>query len=337
MKDETKNAGRRIGLSFLRVTACLMVFTVHFGQRMSVSGKLRDISDCGKWGVQLFFVLSGFLACISWFSSYDCDKPFSGSIKTYYKKRLIRIMPLYYFCIIYYYFTETFIWGSIPPDKYGLYWVRYIIPLNGVIPEESYFWSNLGITWTIPVFLLFYLLFPFFVKWFNSIKRSVILYIISMVIAYCINHFMNGFLSSFAYLNAFILGICAYYATKSKSSRLFVLLASFIVLCSLFRFIDKEYGISAVFALIVYSFNYIQCENHKIQKVFFILDEHSYTVYLIHGIVFCGIIDKVNVGRPFTAIIAIFGTTVLSFIVHKFYEKPIVNALNSIRLKKTAK
>ena len=56
---------QKIGLSILRVIACLAVFIVHLGQRVSLHGIIREVTDTGAYGVQMFFVLSGFLACFS--------------------------------------------------------------------------------------------------------------------------------------------------------------------------------------------------------------------------------------------------------------------------------
>ena len=58
-----KNKNR--GIQVLRVLAALGVFAVHFGQRMELSGILRNITDFGRYGVHLFFIISGYLSCLS--------------------------------------------------------------------------------------------------------------------------------------------------------------------------------------------------------------------------------------------------------------------------------
>ncbi len=64
-----------------------------------------------------------------------------------------------------------------------------------------------------------------------------------------------------------------------------------------------------------------------LKKVIKYFDERSYTLYLCHGIIFCGIIDKFSMHILAKFIIAVIGTVVLTLIVHKYYEKPIQNIL----------
>ena len=75
-----------------------MVFIVHFGQRIELTGTIRNLTDFGAFGVQLFFIISGYLACSSL-----CNR--TVNIKKYYLKRLIRIAPLYYF-VVFWFFSD---------------------------------------------------------------------------------------------------------------------------------------------------------------------------------------------------------------------------------------
>jgi len=49
------NKERNIFIQIIRIIACLLVFVVHFGQRMEFNGIVRVFTDFGKYGVQLFF------------------------------------------------------------------------------------------------------------------------------------------------------------------------------------------------------------------------------------------------------------------------------------------
>ena len=109
---KTKEKDDRIVL--FRVLACLSVFFVHLGQRVNWEGIVRTFSDYGQYGVQLFFVVSGYLAYLS--------LSYAKSNLEYWYKRLLRICPLYYFVILYFFMTETFIFR----DETGLGWSRYI-------------------------------------------------------------------------------------------------------------------------------------------------------------------------------------------------------------------
>ena len=143
---------RKIGISLLRIIACLGVFTVHFGQRLSLTGTLKQLTSYGGYGVSLFFALSGYLACLTWYNRSFHEMRFLKKTGKYYIKRIVRLLPLYYLCILFFFVTETFVWKSIPKDNLKLYWIRYIIPINGLVPSDNDFWRHLGYTRTISIF-----------------------------------------------------------------------------------------------------------------------------------------------------------------------------------------
>lgn len=56
------------GIQFLRILACVGVFICHFGQRLHLerwSINLYNFTQLGRYGVELFFVISGYLVCFS--------------------------------------------------------------------------------------------------------------------------------------------------------------------------------------------------------------------------------------------------------------------------------
>ena len=56
---------RDYSLDILRVLSCIMVFGVHLGQHIVIPGALGDFFSKGSTGVGFFFILSGYLACMS--------------------------------------------------------------------------------------------------------------------------------------------------------------------------------------------------------------------------------------------------------------------------------
>ncbi len=61
-QDEKK---RLFSIQILRCLACLMVFMVHWGQRVKLTGIPRKLTDIGAYGPALFFLISGYLAAKS--------------------------------------------------------------------------------------------------------------------------------------------------------------------------------------------------------------------------------------------------------------------------------
>ena len=88
--------------------------------------------------------------------------------------------------------------------------------------------------------------------------------------------------------------------------------------------------VSSLFAVMIMLSDSYSINNRYLLRVFDVLDEHSYTLYLVHGIVFCGIIDKFEVGLVLRVLIAVVGTAFLTWIVHKLYEKPVQSLLRKV-------
>lgn len=80
---------KKINFDILRCLAMCMVLVIHIGMQVPFpEGYNFSWIYVGGKGVQLFFVLSGYLIC----SSVSRTK----SIKYFYKKRIVRILPGYY-------------------------------------------------------------------------------------------------------------------------------------------------------------------------------------------------------------------------------------------------
>lgn len=317
---------RNQAIQILRVVACIMVFFVHFGQRLSITGTIGSLFDFGKYGVQLFFLISGFLAA----KTFKENK--KVNIKEYYIKRAITLLPLYYFVILIYFILENICnnyMDTIPIDNTGLYWFRYIFLLNGFINSDTYFWSNLGITWTIPIFAFFYLMAPFILKKVKNFSSSIVCYISIFGVSRVLNYIYEC--NIFTYIHYLFLGVLLYYSIKEKKEVITSLV--FLVLCLVAGiFLKIEWLYVFVFCSIILLLSKVKFKLPKfLEKIINVLDKYSYTLYLGHGVIFCGILDKLILfGTSWIIIllIAIFGTCLFTFIVGKYIEKPMQRILS---------
>ncbi len=330
----TERKEKDVSIQILRVAACLMVFFVHFGQRIHATGSIRSLFDFGAYGVQLFFLISGYLCCLSFFKKDKIDT------KEYYIKRAIAILPLYFLVIIYYFISENilnYFFNIIPSDKAGLGWFRYIFLLNGFVNSDTYFWSNLGITWTIPIFAFFYLVAPWIMKRVTSTKSATITWGTIFVITHIINLFYSCTIIEnihFFFLG-FIIYTCVYEKNFKKPS--VILLTSSLV----FLILNKlSLAYAFIFSTIALNFIGYSKKLHlsdKFLTAINLLDKYSYTFYLIHGIVFCSLLDrliKLGTSQLIIALIALIVSPILTFIVGKFIEQPIQTFLRKKLLKK---
>lgn len=148
-------------IQILRVLACLGVFVTHLAQRMGITGFWGRAANFGASGVYLFFLISAFLAC----GSAGC-RPGAGrkGVISYYIRRAFRILPLYYAVILYNFLLHTLLLHNTTPDPAGLGWLRYLFMTNAFFPAPDNFWGNLSGTWTISLFVCFYLTAPLLVR-----------------------------------------------------------------------------------------------------------------------------------------------------------------------------
>ncbi len=327
----TPQQNKLFGISLLRVIAMIGVFLVHFGQRIGLTGYLRNITDFGMYGVQLFFVISGFLMLKS---LDNCDT--KKDLLIFYIKKLIRLLVLYYLIVLWYYISETFIFKSVPQDKYHLGWARYIFLLNGIVPADCYLWSNVGITWTIPIFFMAYLLTPLLYKLLkinNTLKLSLLLVLCVFVYFIKAKYFSEWF-SFFNHYYVFVGGMLAYKAIEENKTK-FIIFISIALSCFLLA-INMFFSTTVTLLCIILTISTfdINLKIPFIQKTVKTLDTYSYTLYLGHGIIFCSILDKFSFNPYIKIIIAIFGTIALTFILYNCYEKPVTKFLNKKILKK---
>lgn len=143
-------------LDGLRAVAVLMVMAFHF-----------RLFEFGWAGVQMFFVLSGFL--ITSILLKDKQKPFSQYLKVFYWRRSLRIFPLFYAYLIiiaigYLLFKE--------PENFS-FLSKYLFTYTYNFSRLSSDWSHSPLfthLWSLSVEEQFYLFWPFIIYFF-SIKQ----------------------------------------------------------------------------------------------------------------------------------------------------------------------
>jgi peptidoglycan/LPS O-acetylase OafA/YrhL len=141
--------------------AALMVMVFHFVGHHGEPARLVQASVIGQTGVDLFFVLSGFLITRILLLSKDSPHFFSA----FYARRALRIFPLYYaFLAVYFFLLPVLFKESIPPFSTQVWSWFYLqnIPATFVSLKSSgpsHFWSlaveeHFYFVWPLMVFLL---------------------------------------------------------------------------------------------------------------------------------------------------------------------------------------
>jgi peptidoglycan/LPS O-acetylase OafA/YrhL len=166
-------------LNGIRGIAVILVLAVHFDNLAVLPQTLLLFRWAGRamsWGwcgVDLFFVLSGFLITGILLDTKNTEKRFQA----FYSRRIRRIFPLYYALVLPCLAVSVFLRYSPLGKTYGpspMGWVTYLLYLqNWWEPfADLHHMRFLGPFWSLAIEEQFYLIWPFCV-WHVSTKRLV--------------------------------------------------------------------------------------------------------------------------------------------------------------------
>lgn len=323
--------GRLDHVQLLRVLACAGVFVSHLAQRVGLTGRAYSIANFGASGVYVFFLLSGFLACRARELQPGNDL---YDVAVYYLKRLFRIFPLYYAVICFYMVLYSGILRDAPPDPGGLYWLRFFLITNIFVPADGYFWSNQGGTWTIGLFIAFYLLAPLLVRAAKSLWRAYLLYASGIFLHYL---WIGAGLAEYGmlifYLHFFLLGILVWRLAERfpplKASAIMALtaLAMRLVIAVLGQQGEYFMNLSWIYAVLMLLAGNFTWKRRKtgVAKVFQELDRFSFDIYLVHGaVVECLTLLQAKVTlHPVVVIMLLTGLTAVGvWVTYHLIERP---------------
>ena len=334
----------------LKGIAMLGILLVH--SRIIFSGKyeiLNCVINSGARGVQLMFVLNGYLI----FKSLDRAFQRETSLKEWYKRKALRILPLYWIFTILHLVVfgrgERFYLGPLKEVS----WVNIICNLLCVHGFFPYYINSINVNWFIADLMIWYLIAPFVYKRLNSLKKilSGTLFIVPVV--YCLimviqkhpiisnEAIWNDYVSILCFLPelpAILLGCIIYWLEKehkttvidkqmSRGMLIFAFIAVLLLISgsNMFYVFSNIFSFALIFALILV----IQLTNPTrllCNGVFQAFGRHSYGIYLSHLFVVSfvwNVIDSVkglSLGNRMSALIY-FMICVCSLVVAVGVEK----------------
>ena len=309
------------------------------------------MADAGRYGVQLFFILSAFLAFISLNNKpVGCWKDY---IK-YLKRKILRLVPVLYIAILWNLTNYSITIGHIPPLTDDI-WKKVLFSslfINGF----SYHYFNSWMTWYIGVYVIFIAIAPLLHRCINSLKRAILFFTISAIFGWSLNIFLVRFCGVmsddwFFYgwlprqLPAFALGIITFHISKADSYRkirksimslIFVLSTGFLLsLCAFTSPLEPhiQYGVLLlVFSHILFSRPW-KCLNW-IKSI----GDQSYGIYLFHGCLIWVINTIAERGHweynesilklLIYYIVLIISSYIASLVINHVVEKPFIKLLN---------
>lgn len=154
-------------LDGLRAIAILMVLVHHLG------GYLGSFFDAGYYGVDLFFVISGYLITSILVSS---EGSFSTAYKTFLGRRTLRIFPVYYLTLM------VLFCLNVGATRVG---IGYLATYTWNYARHLWEGSQIHYLWSLSVEEQFYLFWPVLVLMLrNQLRWLLVLTILIVVIGY---------------------------------------------------------------------------------------------------------------------------------------------------------
>lgn len=170
-------------LDGLRGIAILLVLMRHYIHHPSL---LLLGPQWGWMGVNLFFVLSGFL--ITSILLRLASQPSAG-LRTFYARRTLRIFPLYYLALLVYFVASASV-GTPQPGKtvflYATFLQAFIPPLVThlqVVPHPDWVIMGFGVLWSLSVEEYFYVIWAPLVVWTRA-RRKMLFVILVLVLLF---------------------------------------------------------------------------------------------------------------------------------------------------------
>jgi exopolysaccharide production protein ExoZ len=295
----------------------------------------------GVYGVSLFYILSGLTLFHVYYTKMSPSIP---ELKNFYIKRLFRIFPLLWLVI-----AATLILNKQLPDPIIL--ALNVTGLFGIFKWNSYIGTGV---WSIGNELVFYLFFPIFIFLSNYYKSlfmilSALLLAIYLWFAYGIldpqhalsdqwSFYVNPLNQVFLFLGGFLIGLfCSKYSSTpllNTSILVFSVLVFvfFPVEGNTIHLVTGHHRVLFTILCFLICFSFYK-STYRLPGIFHtsltLLGEASYSVYLIHPIVWfsSAVAFKLlaqnlfNTPYPLRVLFCVILTLFISHLIYGKYEK----------------
>lgn len=208
----------------LRAIAVMMVFFIHsrIGHLDGVNSYLTRVFDSGRFGVQIFFVISGFTIFYQFIKS-------NYNYSNFMKVRFLRITTAYYPVLLIMFLVYYF--GLLPSSYWNTMFNDGVTSLDNLIMHAT-FWGGFNLKyintiiqgeWTLYVEMFFYVLLGIALSKFKKNHLNLLM-VVSLPVAafmyFSLYRMVNKFLENsldpllvtwlpFKYMLMFIIGGCA--------------------------------------------------------------------------------------------------------------------------------
>ena len=350
--ENVKNDNGRISIfdSLKGIAICGIIMVHSNGGTMP--GIIGEIANEGKYGVQLFFIISAFFMFASMERSQNAYR--------WIAKKIVTLAPMYYLALMFalcVFGTGTRYWlGSIPRITF-MNVLTHMLFLHIFFPH--YCDSIIGVEWYIGALVFFYALTPVIHKYINSLEKALIVFLISPFLSFEMDLLLKkisigqdgyiwwNYVGSFfpgVHLTEFFGGIVLYYLVKGTESFKYIknkiVLSYELLFIALVLFLGEIKGENSAYRVIEYTWyvaifgliiiGQLIYSNVIIDNSFWrVIGKNSYSIYLFHFpiIEIWRRIYGEHVAWIVLYITVLCSSFLLGFLVEKFFNKPFVSFL----------
>jgi peptidoglycan/LPS O-acetylase OafA/YrhL len=311
----------------------------------------------GALGVNLFFVLSGFLITYLLLNEKSCLEKIN--IPFFYMRRVLRIWPLYFFMVVAGFLIFPFIkkiLGSMPDETHTAGWYIFFVSNFEMIRKGIADSSLLNVLWSVGVEEQFYIVWPIILTIIPSkhLIKTLALFLLCTLLFRCLHaaEWRVLYYHSFAVCSDMLIGgmlaWLAFYnpvfikAVENMPKKMIGLIYAVGILLIVFNYkifitpalkVIERYIYSIFFAFIIAEQNYARHSFYKIANNRFLSKWGNYTygLYCLHtiGLLVSLILSEkiVKITNPWLTMginftVGLCLSMLLAYISYTYFEKP---------------
>lgn len=337
-----------LGLDVLRGFCALSVAAYH----ILSWNECVDFTAVGRYGVYIFFVLSGF----SIHYQYSNRVNNLNDIKTFLKKRFFRLFPLLVLITI---FSQYTAFLNMDLVRASSIFLTLSLLFGFSAPAVT---SAVTGGWSLGVEFSFYMLYPIMLAYCQNIRQYIVLMFVLFALKYLfteyafskyyIDHSNLLFTSPLSFAFYFVTGcfLAEFYPffknTLKKTYLLFLSIPLFLLFFLPIGMSAKDvltgytgsfFTLLSCVSVLIYSL-YIP-EHAVTKKISKFLGEISYGVYLLHPLLYFHLFKKYRIISDLPVIqcfVILTITSIFAIIIKRLYEDPVISffkAPSSYRVK----